>query len=301
MPIHKLDDIIELVKSKSKKRIVIACGQDVRTIHVAKKAIDLKFAEITLVGNQNIIKKVCKQNEIDTNIFEIIHEPDEMQAAKISINIINDGKGDVLMKGMISTDKLLKCILDKQDGLMIPKAILTHISVAEIPAYHKLLIFSDAAIIPTPNINQKIDMTNYIIAAAQKIGIEKPKISLISFSEKTNPKNSASVDAAVISKMSERNQIINADIDGPLALDISIDSESLRTKGITSCVEGNADALIFPYLDVANVFFKSLTYFAKAEIATYIVGTKAPVIISSRVDSEKSKLYSMAFTCLMAE
>jgi len=300
MPIKKLEDIIGLLKSKPKKRIVVAYANDETTIQAVKDTITLNFAEVTLVGDEEIIKDICKRNNIDPGIFEIIHEKDDLLAAKKAIALIKAGKGDVLMKGLISTDKLTRCILDKDDGLMIPGAILSHVSIAEIPNHRKLLIFSDAAFIPRPNIDQKIAMTNYVIETARKIGIARPKVAIISFSEKANPKIKETVDALIISKMGEQGLIKNADIDGPLAIDLAIDPESVRVKGVKSCVKGDADCLIFPFLEVGNVFFKSLTYFAGAEIATYIVGTQAPVVISSRVDTEKSKLYSMAFTCLMS-
>ena len=144
-------------------------------------------------------------------------------------------------------------------------------------------------------------MTRYVIETARKIGVKKPKVAIISFSEKTNPKNPTSVDAAFISKMSDRNQIKNADIDGPLSIDLAIDPVSLKYKDVTSCVQANADCLVFPFLEAANIFYKTLTYFANANMATYIVGTQVPITISSRSDTVKNKLYSLAFACLMAE
>ncbi|MDP8268064.1 MAG: phosphate acyltransferase [Candidatus Tenebribacter davisii] len=300
MAIKKLEQLIELVQKNPKKRVVIAYGQDELSILSAKKAIDLNFADFTIIGDESIIKKICKDHDIDHKLFTIINEPDEMKSGKKAMTLLNHGNGDVLMKGLISTDKLLKCIIDKENGLMIPKATLSHISIAEIPNYHKLLIFTDAAFIPRPNIEQKIAMTNYVIKAARRIGVKRPKVSIISFSEKTNPKIPSAVDGAFISKMADRNQIKNADIDGPLSLDLSIDPESLKYKGVKSCVEGNADCLVFPFLEVANVFYKTLTYFAKAKMVTYIVGTKLPVAITSRTDTLTNKLYSLAFSCLMA-
>ena len=219
----------------------------------------------------------------------------------MAISLLNEGNGDVLMKGLISTDKLLKCILDKDNGLTTPDATLTSMSIAEIPNYHKLLIFADAAFIPRPNIEQKIAMTNYVIETARKIGIKRPKVSIISFSEKLYPQIPTAVDAAFISKMADRQQIKNADVDGPLSIDLSIDPDSLQHKGVTSCVQGNADCLVFPFLEVANVFYKSLTYFAHADMATAIVGTKVPTTLSSRSDTVRNKLYSLAFACLRAD
>ncbi|MDP8203267.1 MAG: phosphate acyltransferase [Candidatus Tenebribacter mawsonii] len=301
MAIKKLEHLIELVKTKSKKRVVVAYGQDDTTILATKRAIELNFAEFTLIGDKKVIKKVCADHDIDPAIYTIIHEPDEMNSGKKAIELVRNGKGDVLMKGLISTDKLLKCIINKENGIMIPNATLSHISIAEIPNYHKLLIFTDAAFIPRPNIEQKIAMTNYVIDTARKIGVKRPKVAIISFSEKTDPKIPTAVDGAFISKMADRDQIKNADIDGPLSIDLAIDPESLKYKGVKSCVQGNADCLVFPFLEVANVFYKSLTYFAQADMVTYIVGTKVPTTLSSRSDTVKNKLYSLAFACLMAD
>ncbi len=301
MAIKKLETLIEMVKKNSKKRVVVAYGQDDATILATKRAIELKFAEFTLIGDEKIIFKICAENDINPSIYTIINEPDELKAGKMAISLLNEGKGDVLMKGLISTDRLLKCILDKDNGLMIPDATLTSISIAEVPNYHKLLIFADAAFIPRPNIEQKIAMTNYVIETARKIGIKKPKVSIISFSEKLYPKIPTAVDAAFISKMADRQQIKNADVDGPLSIDLSIDPDSLQHKEVSSCVQGNADCLVFPFLEVANVFYKSLTYFAHADMATAIVGTKVPTTLSSRSDTVRNKIYSLAFACLRAE
>ena len=301
MAIKKLDTLIEMVKKKSKKRVVVAYGQDDTTILATKRAIELDFAEFILIGDKKVINKICVDHDIDPDIYTIIHEPDELKSGEKAIELVNNGEGDVLMKGLISTDKLLKCILDKDNGLTIPDATLTSISIAEIPNYHKLLIFADAAFIPRPNIEQKIAMTNYVIETARKIGIKRPKVSIISFSEKLYPKIPTAVDAAFISKMADRQQIKNADVDGPLSIDLSIDPDSLQHKGVTSCVQGNADCLVFPFLEVANVFYKSLTYFAHADMATAIVGTKVPTTLSSRSDTVRNKLYSLAFACLRAD
>jgi len=301
MAINKLSELIELAKKIPKKQVIVAYAQDETTILATKEAFDLKIAEFTLIGDKKIINKICDENNIDPDIYNIIDEPDEISAGHRAMKLLSEGKGEVLMKGLISTDKFLHCMLDKEYDLMIPDAVFTSISVAEIPDYHKLLIFADAAFIPRPNIEQKIALTNYVIETARKIGVKKPKVSIISFTEKLHPKFPTAVDAAFISKMADRNQIKNADVDGPLSIDLSIDPDSLHYKGVSSCVEGDADCLVFPFLEVANVFYKSLTYFAHADMATAIVGTKIPTTLSSRSDSVKNKLYSLAFACLRAD
>jgi len=280
---------------------VVAFAHDESSIKATKKAIDLNLVDATLVGDSQYIKSVCKKLEIDHKIYNIVHESDEIKAGKKAIALVKDGIGDILMKGLITTDNLLRCVLDKVNGIMRPKALLSHISIAEIPNYHKLLAITDPAFIPKPDLKQKIILTRYIIETLRKLGVEKPKIALISISEKVNPKIPSTVEAAIIAKMSERGQIKNAEVDGPISIDLAVSKKSVKVKGVKTCINGEADGLVFPYIEVANSFYKSLTYFANADTASYIVGTIVPMTLSSRTDSEKSKLYSIAFACLMAE
>ncbi|MDY6914765.1 MAG: phosphate acyltransferase [Candidatus Cloacimonadota bacterium] len=301
MSIKTLDELFELAKQKPTRRLVVAFGQDKHTIHAVKEAIMNKLVQVTLVGNENVIIEECGKLDIDPKIFEIVNEPDEWKAGKKAVYLINEGKGDILMKGLISTDKYLRCILDKKEGLMIPKATLTHITLVEAPAYDKLMVASDCAFIPQPDINQKIAMTQYVIDTARELHIDKPKVALISFTEKANPKVASTVDAAVIAKMGDRGQLKNAKIDGPLALDVAVDPESVKIKKLNSCVEGKADCLVFPNLEAGNVFYKTLTKLAGATMATYVAGSRVPAILPSRGDNEKSKLYSIALCCLLVK
>ncbi|MBN2018222.1 MAG: hypothetical protein JW794_08875 [Candidatus Cloacimonetes bacterium] len=301
MAIKRLSKLIELAQKIPKKKVVVAYAQDETTILATKRAIDLNFADFTLIGDKKVITKICNEHDINPGIYKIINQPDEMLAGHTAMRIASSGEAEVMMKGLISSDKLLKCMLDKEYGMMIPDATLTSVSIAQIPDYHKLLIFADAAFIPRPNIDQKIAMTNYVIETARKIGVKRPKVAIISFSEKLHPKIPTAVDAAFISKMADRKQIKNADVDGPLSIDLSIDAESVHYKGVSSCVKGNADCLVFPFLEAANIFYKSLSYFAHAKMATAIVGTKIPTTLSSRSDSVDNKFYSLTFACLRAD
>ena len=299
MQLKKLEQIFDYAKEKKKKRLVVAYGQDPNTLGAVSKAVDLGFIDITLVGDENVIKKVCEEKGIDPNKFRIIDVKDEKQSGVKAVDLINSGEGDVLMKGLISTDKYMRCILDKERGLMKPKSILTHIGVIDNPNYPKLLLASDMAIIPTPDLKQKAAITNYLIKVAKSIGIEEPKVAIVTATEKANPKMPACIDASVISKMGDRGQIKGAKIDGPLAMDVAIDPESVRIKKIKSDVAGEADCLVFPNIETGNVFYKSMTKLAKSDMAAIVVGAKVPAILPSRGDSEKSKLYSIALAALM--
>jgi phosphate butyryltransferase len=204
------------------------------------------------------------------------------------------------MKGLLSTDKYMRAILNKEAGLLPPKAVLSHVTVIENAHYHKLLVVGDVAIIPEPDLKQKMAIANYLIHTARALGIEKPKLSLISASEQVLPTVQSSVDACIISKMGDRGQIKGALIDGPLSLDASIDAEAAKTKGIASPVAGDADCLLFPNLDAGNVFYKMNSKMSEAEMGAFVAGAKVPCVLSSRGDTTKTKLNSIALCAMLA-
>ncbi len=300
MSVKKLDELIELAKTKEKKRLVVAYGQDAHSIEAASESIDNGIIEATLVGDKIVIKKICDDLGIDINKFTIVHEPVEIEAGMRSVELINEGKGDLIMKGLISSDKYMRCILNKEKGITQKGAVLSHISVFEISTYHKLLITSDVAVIPAPDIKQKIAITNYLIKTAHRLNIKKPKIALVCLSEATNPKIQQTVDAAIISKMADRGQIKGALVDGPMGFDLAIDQESVDIKKFKSDVAGDADCLQWANIEAGNVFYKAATKFMKAELAAIVVGARVPAILSSRGDSAKTKLYSITLAALMA-
>lgn len=299
--INKLDLMIDALKGKTKKRLVAAYANDSHTIEAVNTATDLGIIEPILVGNEESIKKVCAAEGIDINKFRIVQEANDIKAAKKAVELINAGEGDVLMKGLISTDKYMRAILNKEKGLLPPKAILSHVTVVEVSTYPKLLIIGDVAIIPAPDFKQKVAITNSVIKTAHALGIEKPKVALIAATEQMSAAMPACVDAALISKMADRKQIKGAFVDGPLALDVAIDMESVEIKKLESTVAGDADAMVFPNIESGNVFFKTCTKLAGGELAAVVVGAKCPAVLTSRGDSSKTKTYSIALACLMAK
>ncbi len=301
MAITKLDQMFEVLKNKKKKKLVAAWAVDPHTIGAINKAVEMGIIEATLVGNKEIINKICEEENIDISKFHIVNETIDTKAASKAVELINAGKGDILMKGLVSSDKYMRAILNKENGLMKPGAILSHVSVIENPNYHKLIICGDVAVIPLPDLKQKIVMTNYLINTAHALGIPKPKVAIAAASEQVLYKMPACVDAAIISKMAQRGQIKGALIDGPLAIDLIVDKESVKIKGIKSEVAGDADCILFPNIESGNTFYKTNTKLAKAELGAIVVGANAPAILSSRGDSTKTKLYSIALAGLMAK
>ncbi len=298
---EKLTDLIALAKEKTTKTLAVACGEDPHTIEAVAKSVKEGVIEATLVGNEDKIKSVAAAYDVDTSLFSIIHEPVPENALKTAVKLVKEGKCNFLMKGLMDSSKYMRAILDKQEGLLPPGKIISHVTLVDFPDYPRVLIVSDVAVIPKPDLKQKIAMTNYCIEVAHKLGIEQPKVSIIAAVEKVNPKMEETIHAAVISKMAERGQIKGAIVDGPLALDVAVSSESCEIKGLNSKVNGESDILIFPNIETGNVFFKTCTRLAGGEIAAVVAGAEVPCILTSRSDSEESKFYSIVFGALLAE
>lgn len=301
--ITKLDQLIDLAKSKGKKRLIGAYANDSHTIGAISNAIDLGIVDGTLVGDIETIRKVCAAEGIDVNKFELVQEADETKAGVKAVALINEGKGDLLMKGLLSTDKYMRAILNKEKGLMpgTKNDMLTHMAVFEVPAYHKLLVCSDVAIIPAPDLKQKTAILNYLVKTAKSLEIEKPKVAVICPTEQMLTGIQSCVDAAMLCMQNRRGQIKGCEVEGPLSLDIAVNKEAAETKKLVSPVAGDADCLLFPNLETGNVFYKTATKFAGAELACMVVGARIPCILTSRGDSAKTKLYSIALASLQCK
>jgi len=301
MKVDKLDQLFDILRSKAKKRLVAAYANDAHTIEAVSMAIDMGIVDGTLVGDEATIKKVCAEHNINPSKFKIVQEADEMKAASKAVDLINKGEGAVLMKGLVSTDKYMRAILNKETGLLPPKAVLSHVTVVQVPTYHKLLIVGDVAIIPAPDFSQKVAITNYLINTAHSLGIEQPKVAILAATEQMMAGMPACVEAAMLSKMADRGQIKGAIIDGPLALDVAIDQESAQIKKLTGQVAGDADCIMFPNIESGNVFFKTCTKLAGGELGAMVVGAKVPCVLTSRGDSVQSKMYSIALAANAAK
>ena len=300
MQISKLDEMFEILKPRPNKRLVAAWAVDAHTICAVHQAVEMDLIEGILVGDEALIKKVCAEEGIDPSCFRIVQVDNDLSAAAKAVDMINAGEGDFLMKGLLSTDRYMKAILNKEKGLMDKGAILSHVTVAEVPTYHKLLIFGDVAIIPLPDLAQKVAITNYLIRVAHFLGIKNPKVGIQAASEQTLPKIPSCAEGALIAKMAQRGQIKGAVVEGPLGFDLIVDSESARIKGIKSEVCGDADCILFPNIEAGNTFYKSIVKLMKGELCAIVMGARVPCVLTSRGDSEQSKLYSIALAALLA-
>lgn len=289
----------ELRSRGSRKRMVAAWGVDGHTVAAAGKAVGLGLADVTLVGDENLIAQACKDEGIDISVFTIVHNENEMESIKEAVRMVREGEGDFLMKGLCSTDKFLRAILNKETGLLPPKGTLTHCTTLEIPIYHKLLFVGDVAVIPAPDLKQKQIIMECLVKTAQAVGVAKPKVAILAATEQVLPSQPASIEAAILSKMADRGQIKGCIADGPLALDVAIDQESVAIKGLVSPVAGDADCLLFPNIESGNVFYKANSKLvAGVRQSGILVGAKAPCVLSSRADSIDTKLNSIAMAAM---
>ena len=282
-----------------KKRMIAAWGVDDHTISAASQAVDLGLVDVTLVGDQEMIAEVCRQENIDAAKFTVVHNPVELKAVAQAVQMVREGQGDFLMKGLCSTDKFLRAILNKETGLLPPKGTLTHCGVMEMPGYGKLIFVGDVAVIPAPDMKQKQVIMECIVKVAKSAGVQTPKVALIAATEQVLPSQPATLEAALLAKMAERGQIKGCIADGPLALDVAIDKESAEIKGLVSPVAGDADCLLFPNIESGNVFYKANSKLvAGVRQSGILVGAKVPCVLSSRADSTDTKLNSIAVAAM---
>lgn len=296
------DIFASLASRGAKKRMIAAWGVDSHTIVAASKAVDLGIVEVTIVGDSPMVARVCAEEGIDVSKFTIVDNPVEQRAVAEAVDMVRQGKGDILMKGLCSTDKFLRAILNKETGLLPPKGTLTHVGVIENPNYHKLLFLGDMAVIPAPDFKQKQIIMGHLVATAHSAGIELPKVAIIAASEQMLTSMPACMEAAQLAKMVDRGQIKGCIADGPLALDVAIDKESCEIKGLVSPVGGDADCLLFPNIESANVFYKVNSKLVRGvKQSGMMVGAKVPCVLSSRADSIETKLNSIAVAAMSAK
>lgn len=298
--IRRFDQLVDEVKRLGCKRIAVAMADEEEALRAVGYARSQGLAEPVLVGDHEAILRTAEEAGVDIRGIVVAHAEGEAAAVAKAVALVREGGADVLMKGRCSTAAFLKGILDKNSGLR-GSGILSHLAAFEVPTYPKLILMSDAAMNIAPDLQAKIAIVENAIAAAHKLGIRVPKVALIAAVEKVNHEGMpCTADAAVIAQMARRGQILGAIVDGPLAVDNALSSKSCEVKGITSPVGGDADILVMPTIEVGNCFYKTLTVLAGARCAGIVVGARAPVVLSSRADSDDTKYLSIAMALMVS-
>jgi phosphate butyryltransferase len=290
--LKKLDDLRAIVANEPVKKLVLAAAQDHHSLSAVLRAAKDGVIEPILIGDKEAIQNISVSSGFDISGLRIIHEPDMDKAVEMAVKMVSSKQADVLMKGKVGTSTLLKCVLNKEWGLRTGH-LLSHIALFEVDTYHKLIAVTDVAMNIAPNLQDKIAIVNNSIDCLHKLGIPMPKVAVLGAVEMVNENMEATLHAALLSKMNQRDQIRGCIIDGPLAFDNAVSLESAQHKGIRSEVAGDTDLLLMPDIEVGNVLYKSLVFFAKAKVASVILGALAPIVLTSRSDTEQAKFDSI--------
>jgi phosphate butyryltransferase len=292
MVLKTLSELKNVIAGGPRKKLILAPAQDQHSLGAVIRAWKDNIIEPILIGDEVGIRNICAENNYDITGLTIINEPDLEKAVEMSVKMASNKQADVLMKGKVGTSTLLKCVLNKEWGLRTGN-LLSHFALFEVDTYHKVIAVTDVAMNIAPNLKDKIAIINNSVACLIKLGYKMPKVAILGAVEMVNENMEATLDAALLSKMNQRDQIRNCIIDGPLAFDNAVSLESAQHKGIRSEVAGDTDLLLMPDIEVGNVLYKSLVFFAKAKVAAVILGARVPIVLTSRSDSEQAKYDSI--------
>jgi len=298
--IKSFDEILKVAKEKGPKTIAVAVAQDVEVLSAVNNAKNMGIADAILVGDKDEIAKAAKECGVDIDKFEVLDVRDKTEACRTAVELVSSGKAHLVMKGLVDTSIILKAVLDEKIGLRTGN-VLSHVAVFDVPGYDRLFYVTDAAMNIAPDLHQKKQIIENAIQVANALGNNEPKVAMLAAVEKVNPKMQATLDAAEIVRMNEAGELKGCVVGGPFALDNAISVEASKHKGINHPVAGYADILMVPVIEAGNMLYKSMVFFARAKNAGIIVGAKAPVVLTSRADSDEAKLNSIAIGTLMAK
>lgn len=283
-----VDDLKNLVKKSKKYNLVVVFAHDEYVIDAVAKAVNFGVINPILIGDQPVIEDLCHQYNIEATV---IHNTDVIEAPKLAMNLVNQGKADIIMKGLIDTKYLLKAVVSNEYGIKA-KSLLSHIGLVSVPGMNRVLFATDGAMMIEPTVLEKIGLVENAADLLKSLGYDEPKIGIVSSVEKVNPKIKSTMDAKEIVDYFNDKQVSFL-IDGPFAIDNLVSIESVKHKNIESPVAGLADVLVFPNLDGGNIFYKTAVFLAKGDSAGIVMGAKVPIIVTSRADTMNAKLNSI--------
>jgi phosphate butyryltransferase len=298
--IHSFDELARLARSGTKKRIALAMADEADALKAVLRAAAQGVAEPVLVGHQDRIRELASMERLELDELRIVHTDGEKECSLQAVALVRGGEAEVLMKGRTATSTLMKAVLDSQNGLK-GAGLMSHLTLIESKSYPKLLLMSDPGLNIAPDLAAKVSIVENAVRAARRLGVTRPKVAIIAAVEKVNPGSMPSTaDAAILSKMAERGQLQDCIVDGPLSLDNALSAHSCEIKGISSPVGGEADILIMPGIEAANVFYKTLAFFTDVRLAGVVLGARVPIVLPSRADSDSVKLDSILAAVALA-
>jgi phosphate butyryltransferase len=299
--IRTLKDILVLAKKGAgRKKLVLVGADNGAGLKSLREAMRHGLVQPVLVGDKRGIVKVARLSKFALRGIEVIDRPDPKEAASAGVALCRSGEADILMKGSVNTDVVLRAILDRDHGLS-RGGLLSNVTVFESPTEKRLLFMTDPAVNINPDVARKVEMIRNAVWVARRLGFASVKVAVLAAVEKINPKDMpATADAAVLARMGESGQIPGAGVAGPYALDIAVSTAAAKCKHIEGPVAGRADVLLCPDIHSANILYKALIYFAGRDVANAMIGVKTPLVMSSRSDSLLTKLYTIALSVVLA-
>lgn len=297
--IQTFQELRDMAKKRGPKTIAVACAEDADVLLAVEAARIAGIAQAILVGQKEELEKVAKEQNIDLGHYKCVYKEDKVQSSLEAVRLVSSGQAHMVMKGLVDTSIILKAVLNKEVGLRAG-TVLSHVAVFDIPSYHKILMVTDAAMNIAPDIETKKQIVENALVVSKALDIEMPKVGVICAKEKVNEKMPATLEAQKLVEMNESGNLAGCLVGGPFALDNAVSKEAARIKGINHPAAGDCDILLMPQIEAGNVLYKALNFLCQAQSAGIIVGAKAPVILTSRADSDEDKLNSIALGVLMA-
>jgi phosphate acetyltransferase len=297
---EKYNQLIARCKALSPVPCAVAHPCDESSLRGAVEAAQMGILKPILVGPKARIAALAAQCGLDISTFEVVDAPHSEASAEIAVRLAREGKAEILMKGSLHTDELMAAVIKRETGLRTSRRV-SHCFIMDVPAIDRVVIITDAAVNIFPTLEDKVHITQNAIELAHALGMQTPKVAILSAMETVNPKVQSTIEAAALCKMAERGQITGGFLDGPLALDNAIDLGAAKIKKITSAVAGQADILVVPDLEAGNMLAKSLSFMADADAAGIVLGARVPIILTSRADSVPTRLASCAVAALFAQ
>lgn len=282
----------KLRERKAKAKVAVVNAVIESAVDAAIEAAEKGFAYPLFIGEKSKVEELIGEHKGKFE-YEIIDSKSEAESGQKAVELVKEGKADVILKGSITTSNFMKPILNKETGIVKSGSLVSHISVFSMDTYHKFLIVSDVAINITPTLEEKIKIIKNAVELALNLDIKIPKVAILAAAETVNLKMPSSIDAAILSKMGDRGEFGDAMVEGPMALDLAVSKEACEEKNFHSPVGADADIVIAPDIDAGNVLYKTLTKLAKADLAAVLSGTKAPVVLTSRGDTAEIKYWSL--------
>lgn len=298
-PVTTIRQVHALAKQGTPRTIAVACPHDDDVLLSLDRATTAGLVRPLLVGRRAVIESVCAKLHLDAFRPEIVECSDDAAAVELAVRKVRSGEAQMLMKGLVSTGTFLKGVLNKEFGLR-DRPLLSHVAVFETGEPARLVLFTDVAMNIAPDLAQKTLILENAVGLARRLGIDLPKVAAIAAVETVNAEMPATIDAAALAKMADRGQIKGCVVDGPLGLDNALSVEAARHKGIVSPVAGVADVLLLPDIEAGNVLYKAIGLVARCPLAAVVVGASAPVVLTSRADSDETKFNSIALAAAIS-